>query len=76
MSVVKSFNVIPTFKNAASRALVHHMPSDMIFTVGQALWDKSQKSKTYAQKEAYRKMVDEVVKVVMKIRNVETKYHG
>lgn len=71
MSEVKQYFVSPMYKKASASALRKNMPSDMLFTMASAIYDRSKKSKTYAERAFYRTTVNKIMALVKSIRNLE-----
>ena len=76
MSITKQFNVSTKFKTHVKRALTLHLPSDLIFSMGAAIYEKSEKSKSFMEKEYHRKVLEVLMKNLKQIRSIEEQYHG
>lgn len=76
MGVVKQFTSSPRFRSASKKALRQSLPSDCLFSFGGALFDKSNKTKRYAEKEFLRKSLDIIMKTVKSLRILEDRYYG
>lgn len=76
MSVMKSFIMSPTFRKASNRSLVKHLPSNLLYSFGAALYDKSKKQAVRSKQEFYRKAVDRVLATVKTLKNLEEQYYA
>ena len=76
MSIVKSFTISPTFRKASNRSLVKYMPSDLLYTFGAALFDKSNKQTVRVKNVFYRKAVDRVLQLVKNLKALEEQYYA
>jgi len=76
MSVTKTFTVSPTFRKATNRSLVKHLPSDLLYSFGAALYDKANKQTTRARQDFYRKTCERILSVVKNIKNLEEQYYA
>ena len=76
MGAVKSYRIVKTFRSATNRSLVKNLPSDLLYTFGAGLYDKSERSNSHIQREFYRKALDKVVQLAANLKAMESKYHG
>lgn len=76
MGAVKAYNVSATFRKSSNRSLVKHMPSDLLFSFGAALFDKANKQTKIIRKEFYRKAVDDVLQCTAKLKKLEEQYYA
>jgi hypothetical protein len=75
MSIVKQYTLSPTFRSAASRALVKHVPSDLLYTFCGAMYDKSNKAGTRSKQDFYRIAVERVLRLTKNLRSLEEQYY-
>jgi len=76
MSIIKSYTISTTFRKASNRSLVKHVPSNLLYSFGAALYDKANRQKLRMQQEFYRKAVDRVLQTVKSLRNLEEQYYA
>jgi len=76
MSHVKQFTTSSVLLSASKKALKTHFPSDCLFTFGHALYSRSNVSKSFPEKNFYRKTLDEIMKVTKKIKTLEDNTYG
>ena len=76
MSMIKSFTISPTFRKASNRSLVKHLPSNLLYSFGAALYDKSNKQAIRSKQEFYRKAVDRVLSLVKNLKSLEEQYYA
>ena len=76
MSITKQFQVSSKFKTHAKRALAIHLTSDLLFSMGAALYEKSEKSKKFEDKKYYRDILEVLTKNLKSIRSIEERYYG
>lgn len=75
MGVMKSFIISPTFRKASNRSLVKHLPSNLLYSFGAALYDKANKQTSKVKQAFYRKAVDRVIATVRNLKTLEEQYY-
>ena len=76
MGLVKQYTISPTFRKASNRSLVKHLPSDLLYSFGAALFDKANKQRSHTAHEFYRMSVNRVLQCVNSLRKLEGQYGG
>jgi hypothetical protein len=76
MSIVKQYTLSPTFRAAARSALVKHVPSDLLYTFGAAMFDRSNKAGKKSKQEFYRIAVERTLRLVKNLRQLEEQYYA
>jgi len=76
MSIVKQFSLSSSFRSAVKNHTKHYAPSDLLYTFGAALYERSNKSRQYSEKEFYRKAVTRIMQTAKNLKALEGQYYG
>jgi hypothetical protein len=63
------------FKSACKGSLERNLPSNLLYSFGAALYEKSNRMKTSAQKDFFRKATERVLSSVKSLRTLEAQYY-
>lgn len=76
MSISKQYTVSKAFEACSKKCLTKHVPSDLIYSLGAALYSNMSKQKNPIKKEFQRKATEKLVRFAFDMRNLEGKYYG
>lgn len=75
MSRSKDFIPIPIVRSAVRTSLNRNFVSDVLFTVGQVLYYKSQKPKNLIERDFLNRVLQEVMKATKRAYEIERLYY-
>lgn len=76
MSKVKQFTLSPSLCRASKKCLKTLLPSDCLYSLAAAIYDKSRKTKQYTHRELLREATKKAMIAVKSMRALEEQYYG